>query len=393
MKINKVHIPQYYDWWFDSAIEFLGHLLETVAGVNVEWGDGISFEELDTSKVRMIVDEIETLIDHKLKYQNPKTKEIKWRHYLPLTASNSRGDYKNKYLSGFLGLAPQDKQKALTGLLRKNIISKHNSYCDICSANVAELTELTQGVYPSSNNQINSLNGLRFLRQGKICIQCQVLGYLNWLDKIPFVWKEDIRNKNNKVDTHILLYPKIENLTILHSYKKIIRESLTEKRNSNIIVGHSDNKETKIATNHFSLLLAVFENILRQNRTIERIEGLFCKDWVALSIQKSQIRTTYCEEITIPNIKSLEHIFSEIKEPYSGFVDKTFAAEIKEGVSKEVKKSLTEENKYFISQGLLLDNFHTFSKAFQIRQNCGIAFPKDAKEIFERLIILWRCGK
>ena len=389
--MNRVNIQQYYDWWFDSAIEFLGYLLETVAGVSVEWGDGISFEELNDDHIRMLAEEIERLIDHKLKYQNPKTGEIKWRHYLPLTASNSRGTYKNKYLSGFLGSNPQDKEKILASALRKNVNSKNNNYCDICSANVSALTELTQGVYPSSNNQINSLNGIRFLKQGKICIKCQVLGYLNWLDKIPFVWKEDIKSKNNKVDSHMLIYPKIEDLTTLHLYKDLIRGSLTEKRNSNIIVVHSDNKETKVATNHFSLLLAVFENILRQNRTIERIEGLFCKDWVALSIHKSQIRTTYCEEITIPNIKSLEYIFSTIKQLYSGFVDKTFAAEVKDGVSKEVKKSLAEENKYFISKGLLLDDFYTFSRAFQIRQNCGIAFPKDSKEIFDKLINLWRC--
>jgi hypothetical protein len=41
--MNRVHIQQYYDWWFDSAIEFLGNLLETVADVKVEWGEGIIF--------------------------------------------------------------------------------------------------------------------------------------------------------------------------------------------------------------------------------------------------------------------------------------------------------------------------------------------------------------
>lgn len=387
----KVYFPQYYDWWFDSAIEFLGHLLENVAGVTVEWNDGISFEEPDDNKIRTAVAEIETLIDYKLKYQNIKTGEIKWRHYLPLTASNSRGSYKNKYLSGFLGLEPRDKEKILADVLRKNITSKHNNYCDICSANVSELTELTQGVYPSSNNQINSLNGIRFLRQGKICIKCHVLGYLNWLDKIPFVWKEDIKSENNKIDTHLFLYPKIENLTNLHSYKKLIRDSLTERRNSNIFLAQPENNEPKIASNKFSLLLALFESLIRQIRVIEKMERLFCKDWMALRIQKSQIRTTYSEEITIPNIKTLEYIFSGIKEPYSGFVDKTFAAPIKDGVSWDIRNSLTEEDKYFISKGLIMDDFHEFANAFQIRQNCGVAFPKESKEIFDKLIKLWRC--
>jgi hypothetical protein len=137
--------------------------------------------------------------------------------------------------------------------------------------------------------------------------------------------------------------------------------------------------------------------MVRNIRQIKRLEDILSKDWVVIKIKGTeatyQTSYTYLNEITIPNMKSLENIFSEIKEPYSGFVDKTFAAPIKEGVSWDIRDFLTGENKYFISQGLLLDDFHTFSKAFQIRQNCGISFPKDSKEIFDLIIGLWRCRK
>ncbi len=151
----------------------------------------------------------------------------------------------------------------------------------------------------------------------------------------------------------------------------------------------------KYPLDEYSLLLLLFENMIRNIRQVKRLEDILSKDWIVLKIKGTEVTYqtsyTYLNEITIPNIETLEHIFGEIKEPYSGFVDKTFATPIKDGVSQDILKLLTAENKHFISQGLLLDNFHTFSKAFQIRQNCGIAFPKDSKEIFDRLINLWRC--
>lgn len=386
-----IRIPQYYDWWFDSAIEFLGHLLETVANVSVEWGNGINFEELNDSQFRKLGEEIETLIDHKLKYQNPKRNEIKWRHYLPLTASNTRGTYKNKYLSGFLGLEPQGKFEVLSLVLRNNPQRKKQIYCcDVCSANVSELMELTQGVYPTSNNQINSLNGIRFLRTGKICNKCQFLGYLNWLDKVPFIWEEEIKSANKKIDTHLLLHPFIENIGELHLYKKLIRSSLTERRNSNVVILNEAKKDSGVAVNHYSLMLRLLECIIRQNRIVDK--NLICKHWIALTIKKDQIRTTYCEEITIPNIESLARIFHVIKQPYSDFIDKTFTSKFKKDVSGDIVDTLSGENKYFMSKGLITDDFHIFSKAFQIRQNCGIGFSKDSNELFNMLINLWRCG-
>jgi len=40
-----IKIPQYYDWWFDNAIEFLGHLLERL-NIKVDWNGGISSDSV-----------------------------------------------------------------------------------------------------------------------------------------------------------------------------------------------------------------------------------------------------------------------------------------------------------------------------------------------------------
>lgn len=383
--MNRVYIQQYYDWWFDSAIEFLGHLLESVAGVKIEWEDGISFEELNDNKIKAIVEEIERLIPYKLKYQktndNGQT-EIKNRQYLPIRKRGKKG------FANFLGKSKKDKTNIL-----KAVLTPTNKagleVCDICSRNYEDdfsISQVAQIVYPLSPGSLSSQCGIRKVQANyNCCSLCAVLGCLEWLDDIPFL-------SNHKKFAHYYLFPRIEQLGNLHIVKNLIRGNLNLKPYSNVFTLTDD-----YPLDEYSLLLLLFENMIRNIRQVKRLEDILSKDWIVLKIKGTkatyQTSYTYLNEITIPDIESLEHIFSEIKEPYSGFVDETFAAPIKDGVSWDIRNSLTEENKYFISQGLLLDDFHAFSKAFQIRQNCGIAFPKDSKEIFDRLMNLWRCEK
>lgn len=379
----KVNIPQYYDWWFDSAIEFLGYLLETVAGVPVEWNEGISFEELNDNHIRMIAEEIERLIPHKLKYQrnndNGQT-EIKNRAYLPTM-------HKGKYVN-FLGKSKKEKISVL-----KSVLSGQNNsgseVCDICSKNYDNdfgISQVSQVVYPVSPGSLSSQCGVRNIQANYSCCSlCAVLGCIEWLDDIPFL-------SNHRNFMHYYLFPKVEQLSQLHTVKNIIRENLTLKPYSNVF-----SVAGKYPLDEFSLLLLLFENMIRNIRQIKRLEDILSKDWYVLKIKGTeatyQTSYSYLYEITIPNIESLEAIFKEIKQPYSDFIDKSFSAPIKEGVSLDISNILTEENKYFMSKGIIDDDFHGFSKAFQIRQNCGIAFPKDAKEIFDRLITLWRCER
>jgi len=379
----KVHIQQYYDWWFDSAIEFLGHLLETVANVKVDWNNGISFEELDDDKIRILVEEIERLIPYKLKYQKTNDNgqiEIKNRAYLP---TMHRGNYVN-----FLGKSMQEKANVFKNILK---IPDNSSLeiCDICSRNYGDdfdISQVSQIVYPVSPGSLSSQCGIRKIQASYSCCPlCAVLGCIEWLDDIPFL-------SNHKNFTHYYLFPKIEQLQQLHTVKNLIRSNLNLKPYSNIF-----SLKDAYPLDEYSLLLLLFENMIRNIRHIKRLEDILCKEWSILKIKGTeatyQTSYTYLYEIVIPNIKSLENIFNEIKEPYSAFIDKSFAAPIKEGVSWDIRNSLTEEDKYFVSKGLIEDDFHTFSKAFQIRQNCGVAFPKDSKEIFDRLITVWRCER
>jgi len=94
---DKIKIDQYYDWWFDNALEFLGHLL-TEINVDVKWDNGIAFAPLDDDKIASLVDNIEKLIKFKITYLRLKkdgTQERGYRTYLPTM-------HKGKYVN-FLG--------------------------------------------------------------------------------------------------------------------------------------------------------------------------------------------------------------------------------------------------------------------------------------------------
>ena len=385
----EIEIQQYHDWWFDNAIEFLGHLLEEL-GVNVEWREGIVFDALNDGQLEMLVERIEGLIEPKLKYpkENEETGliEKKWRVYLPLTASNKRGSYKYKYLSGFLGKEPTLKKRVVTSLLSDSINEKKKeNICEICSRLTSfDLEETTQGVYPVANNNLKSLNGVRSMKTSfKNCLLCSFLGYIQWLDDIPFVWYMDVKG-NNKTDYAYYLYPKIEDIQELHAFKEVLREVLTERVYSNIIVMRGERE--RYATDEYSLLLSLFENMVRNIKDIERLEDIFCERWICLFIEKGGVRYTNLEEIKIPNIKSLEKIFKELKRPYSNFVDKTFTKSL---ITGNANNELSRKNKYLMSKGIIMNNFKVFAKAFQIRQNCILAGV--SKKMLDKLIYSWGC--
>jgi len=188
----------------------------------------------------------------------------------------------------------------------------------------------------------------------------------------------------------------MENLPELHKFKNIVRQGLTQRPYSNVISMKQTSKGEEFeayTADAYSLLLSLFENMALRIKVIKRFENIFMDKWIYLRIKGMdatyQTKYTYSEEIKIPNIKNLEEIFKELQKPYSNFIDKSFATPVKrEGVSKEIIYAITRENKYLMSKGIILDDFKTFSKAFQIRQNCTISVNK---EMLDKLVKLWRC--
>jgi hypothetical protein len=153
---------------------------------------------------------------------------------------------------------------------------------------------------------------------------------------------------------------------------------------------HGEKREV-YAKDEFSLLLSLLEQMWDKIEEIEEYKSILCDRWIRLKIKgmeaKYQTKYSYLNEIHIPQIGRFKEIFEELL-PYSDFVSHSFASRLREGVSKEIIQRLTRENQYLMSRGILMDDFKTFSKAFQIRQNCGLSTPKDALNYF---IYTWRC--
>lgn len=391
-----IQIEQYHDWWFDNAVEFLGHLLERL-DVDVVWNGGISFEPLDEYEVGRLVEEIEQLIVFKLKYQTKekKTDRIieKNRAYLPTM-------HKGKYVS-FLALKLNEKQKSNEKAIgsRKEIVdeitgilSQENTngkkICNLCGNTANKLFKVSQTIYPVATGSLKSQCGVRRMESDyQCCALCDFLGSIEWLDDIPFAC-------DHASLTHYLLFPKIEELGELHTFKNELRDVLTTKPYSNVISifkSAQGEKREGYTKDEYSLLLSLLERIWDKIERIEQYESILCNRWIRLKIKgmeaKYQTKYSYLEEIYIPHIKRFKNIFEELL-PYSDFVSHSFASPLKEGASREIIQRLAKENQYLMSKGIITDDFKTFSKAFQIRQNCRLSTPKDALDC---LVYTWRC--
>jgi hypothetical protein len=370
---DKIKIDQYYDWWFDNALEFLGHLL-TEIDVDVEWDNGIAFAPLDDDMIALLVDNIERLIKYKLTYLRIKkdgTHEKGNRTYLPTT-------HKGKYVN-FLGKEFEEKKTLCSDILSHNeLIGK--KICDICGSSFDDkydVSQVSQTIYPVVTGSLKSQCGVRKMEsEYHSCPKCALLGSIEWLDDNPFTC-------DNENLTNYILFPKIEDLERLHNLKDEIRDAVKQGRNSNIMEQVSGKRGVyeKYAKDEFSLLLSLFEHL--------KIIGNH-DEWMCLKIKGTgptyQTKYSYLEEIKIPNINSLERIFCGLQKPYSNFVDKSFTKSLK---SQNIDEPMSRENKYLMSKGIIMDDFKSFSKAFQVRQNCILAGIQ--KDLLNQLINQWRC--
>ena len=388
-----IQIEQYHDWWFDNAVEFLGYLLERL-DVDVVWNGGISFEPLDEDKVERLIEEIERLVGFKLKYQ---TKEKKTDQIVETNRAYLPTMHKGKYVS-FLALKLNEKQKnsekaieirreiinEITGILSQENTNR-KKVCNLCGNTANKLFQVSQTTYPVVTGSLKSQCGVRKMESDyQCCALCAFLGSIEWLDDMPFAC-------DHANFTHYLLFPKIEELGELHTFKKELRELLTTKPYSNVISifkSAQGEKREVYTKDEYSLLLSLLERMWDK---IDQYESILCDRWIRLKIKgmeaKYQTKYSYLEDIHIPHIKRFKNIFEELL-PYSDFVSHSFASPLKKGVSREIIQRLTKENQYLMSKGIIMDDFKTFSKAFQIRQNCRLSTPKDA---LNHLIYTWRC--
>lgn len=374
---EKIKIEQYHDWWFDNAIEFLGHLLEDLK-ISVDWSRGISFDPLNDNQITQLAERIDVLIKFKLSYGDEKEK----RTYLPPI-------HKGKY-SNFLGKDTKEKQNICNYLFSFSG-NKGKKYCDICSCNYDDqygISQVSQTIYPVVIGSLKSQCGVRKMEsEYHACPRCAFLGSIEWLDDNPFAC-----DKENLVN--YILLPKIEDLSRLHIFKQVLRRSLNQSHFSNLIHGRylaKQGVEKEVyARDQYSLLLSLFEQLKKNIDRINRREDILCDDWISIKIEGAdnsyKTRYTYLEEISIPNILSLERILNEIISPYSNLIDKSFAKYL---VGSKENKILTHESKYLMSKGLIMDDFNLFAKAFQVRQNCTITGM--SSDILIQLIYLWRC--
>ena len=225
---KRIKIPQYHDWWFDNALEFLGSLFEELK-IPVNWDNGITFNALDANYIEQLVDKIDVLIKFKLTY--PKTNdagttEIKNRPYLPTM-------HKGKYVN-FLGKDKEIKRE-ICSYLFSNQNTEGKNVCDFCSSpydDTNDISQVSQIIYPAVTGSLKSQCGIRKMEpEYHACPRCAFLGSIEWLDDNPFAC-------DNENLANYILFPKIADVINLHKFKSIMRGSLKQGNLSNLIHGY-----------------------------------------------------------------------------------------------------------------------------------------------------------
>jgi len=382
---SKITISQYYDWWFDNALEFLGHLLEEV-DVSLEWRNGIVFDPLDLDQIAQLVDNIERLIKFKLTYQKvgkDGSHEKANRAYLPTM-------HKGKYVN-YLGKDTKVKQEITNYILNEKCEGKNSKMriCDFCMSYYFDefnISQVSQTIYPVATGSLKSQCGVRKMEtEYHACPTCAFLGSIAWLDDNPFTCDTDNL-------TNYILFPKVEDISKLHLIKDIIRDSVKQGKNSNVMEiykGRNGLEYERYAKDEYSLLLSLFEQIMSIGYQIRSIG--YQDEWICLGIKGThptyQTRYSYLSEIKIPNVKNLENIFRDIQKPYSNLVEKSFTKSL---VTGKINNDLGRDNKYLMSKGIVMDDFKTFARAFRIRENCILTGIN--KELLYTLISQWRCN-
>lgn len=375
---SKIKMSQYYDWWFDNALEYLGHLLEDV-DVSLEWRNGIIFDPLDQDQIAQLVDNIERLIKFKLTYLKigkDGSNEKANRAYLPTM-------HKGKYVN-YLGKDAKLKKEICNYIFNENCEDKNSKMriCDFCMNYYNDkynISQVSQTIYPVATGSLKSQCGVRKMEtEYHACPTCAFLGSIAWLDDNPFTCDNDNL-------TNYILFPKVDDIYELHLIKDTIRDAVKQGKNSNVMEiyrGKNGAEYERYAKDEYSLLLSLFEQI----RSIG-----YQDEWICLSIKGThptyQTRYSYLSEIKIPNIKNLDKIFREIKKPYSNLVDKSFTKSL---INGKINNNMGRDNKYFMSKGVVMDDFKTFAKAFRIRENCILTGIN--KELLYTLISQWRCN-
>jgi len=397
--IKKISIQKFNDIWLDNGLatfyKFLGGLEEeneenvlktldlTSLGLEYSFEDRHEF-------IKLLKSIIESKIgDMLVEVENGDTgeiKEVKKDHILIQEKKKIGGKVSFKE-----DIFDKNKIENVISIIYDNLEEGDKS-CFFCGRKFkSKVKSLQQASYPFVT-KIKSLSGIRsYTGKGlrlteyiaDYCPQCYFIGISEWLD-------ESMVYRTIPGEKSIIILPQMERLDELvrlkNSYIGILNNT---KRWSNIKIDvNKDDVEN--TPGRYTTLISFYENFIREIHPDKSANR-----WFIIEIPLGSVKNPKYYEITFDEtIMNLfytllleEHYFF-----YREFVKLFYAFynDPKRGIRDFDREHTLHEQ---LCEAVTYNNFSLFCDAFLPRKGIHIGIPKEAYEILEKIIKIWRLEK
>jgi len=396
-KMMKIEIPIYHDVWMDNGVVNLYRILSDVEGV----------------KTNLTPNKLELEIIEKEKFLRALASEIMHKRdtAIFITEKDEKTGEKRNIKKYFVliqyGKKVEDKNVLKEKIYSDNEISERleqifenvvgeKSSCILCGRNYLKgVDKLKQAVYPLVT-KIRSLSGIRTLREQytELCPLCYLIGSLEWCD-------EGIIYRAFPTSHSLVFIPRIYNLKRLNELKsKWIDEVLTGGRFSNIRVSRNA-EEVEQTSGEYNTLLCFFEKFLNWIcleeegwMTFESVKKEACRDWTCMEVPWGAVKNIKFENISVEDyiLGVMYELVKDNKRPYGNFIKQLLYLRKTPGGTR-IDNDETNKIREYLSRYFLTDNFRGFSHSLIPRKRGRIIFSREARDVLEGLIYLWRLKK
>ena len=282
-----------------------------------------------------------------------------------------------------------NKTEGIISLIYNNLDNGEKT-CFFCGRKFkSNIKKLQQASYPFVT-KIKSLSGIRSGKEIKlteyvsdICPHCYFLGVLEWLDD-SLIYRSIPTKKN------IIILPQMDSLEDLINLKKNYNGILNNRERWSNIKIDIDKDEVENPQGKYSTLISFYENFIREVHPDKKANHWFIIEIPAGSVKNPKYYEIIFEE-TILNL-FYELILNEYSLFYRKFVKVFYAFynDPKKGIRDFDREHILHEQ---LCQAVTENDFNLFCNAFLPRKGVHIGIPKEAYEILEKIIKIWRLQK
>jgi len=397
--VKVIQVPKYNDIWFDNGLINYCLILKEINenssnqidlhiyGDRIEYSipnfdifiDHLSEKILNLRNNQMIVEE-----------EDKKThvrKEVKKDHILIQEGEKIGG--KVKFKEQIFDIDINETRTLIKEAFQN--FGGGNNKCLLCgNLYKTRSKKMQQASYPFVT-KTRSLSGIRSGHQIKLeeyikdyCPHCYLLGIFEWLD-------DSMVYRTIPGEESFIILPMLNRIDALLQVKEEIEESQilnNQKRWANIKI-YPEKDDVENTPGKYTTMISFYEKFIYKTKNKNNI------DWFVIQIPQGSVKNPKFLNIRFDN-EMINVLYNLIVDQdmlfYDEFTKEFFAFnnEIKKGLRDfDLEKILHEQ----LCEAVAFNNFQLFAKTFLPHKGIHIGLTKDAYDIMEKLILIWRINK